>query len=309
MELQNSLYLPAEPPLTKSRGRHLRSWKPAIDRAQNADKAYSISSFAVIDLNYLRHHRINGQVIYPAAGYSMAGISIHQILNSTQKNLGPLVLQNLKFRKPLSLEEDQTATLQLGYESSNGEFTVLSRGSKNSGQPVKHAVGQITESDTPSNQIGSGLDELQGNFKEYRSVDSFYQALRGSGLDYGTFFKRISSIRLNQKQDEALSKLDVHPELTNTSDRWAQRITLLDSAFQSLAATLKAADRNLYIPSRIQTLRILDDFESDLWCHARLVKSTSRSVVGDLTLFDVYGNRCVEISGLHCLKIPFKHRP
>ncbi|MGI9319327.1 MAG: polyketide synthase dehydratase domain-containing protein [bacterium] len=267
-------------------------------------KSYWIDSTSVSGLNYLRDHRVGGKIIYPAAGFSMAGIAVHQALPVAEGKPKPIVLEHLKFRRTLSLPDRDTTVLRLNYKPDRGEFTVHSDRSDDPGAMSPHAIGRLAAINLVSQASDTDFDSLFEKCCEEVDVRKFYQRLSRSGLDYGPFFKRIISARVSRHTGEAVTQLTSHPGLATIRDPWAQPITLLDSAFQSLAIALDTDKHHLYVPSRIRELRVYADFEPNLWCYTRILKSTNRAVVGDITLFNALGRPLIQIHGLLCLRIP-----
>lgn len=264
------------------------------------EKSYWINAVPVSGMDYLRDHRVAGKVIFPAAGFTMAGIAVHQALRVPGDKHKPMALENLKFRRTLSLSDLDTTVLQLSYKPERSEFTVHSGDRDDLDSQTPHAVGMLTDTNPELPDFDSNFDTLFTRCFETIDVSNFYQRLSQSGLDYGPYFKRIVNLRVSRHTGEVVTRLSSHPGL----DMQAQSITLLDCAFQSLAAALETDHFNLYVPARIQALRVYADIEPDLWCYARLTNSSKRAVVGDITIFNTDKRVLTDIQGLRCLKIP-----
>ena len=269
-----------------------------------SENSYLIDSIPVGDLHYLQDHRIAGNVIYPAAGFCMAGIAVHRSLRSLEDKYEPMVLENLKFRRSLALSDHNSVVLRLRYKPGRSEFTVHSDHDDDHSEVTPHAVGMLagTRAEVPS--CDSHFSNLLTSCSEIINVSDFYQRLSQSGLGYGPYFKRIVDARVSRQSDQALTRISCHPELTTTGDQQTRQITLLDCAFQSLAAALDPGHFSLYVPSRIRELRFFDDLEPNLWCYACLTNTTNRAVVGDITIYNVDKRPLMDIRGLSCLKIP-----
>lgn len=268
------------------------------------EKSCLIDCVPVSDQHYLQDHRVAGKVMYPAAGFVMAGITVHRALRAPASRHKPMVLENLKFRRALSLSSRDKTVLQLSYKPERGEFTVDSGRPDCSGTATLHAVGMLAGSNPELSACDNNLDALFRRCSETISVSHFYQRLSQSGLEYGSFFKRIVYAQVSRDTGEAVTRLSSHPGLTSPANQQARSITLLDGAFQSLAAVLETDQFNLYVPARIRTLRVNAGFEPNLFCYARLEKLTNRSIVGDITIFNAAKRVLLDIRGLSCLRIP-----
>ena len=268
------------------------------------DKPCLIDSISVSDQHYLKDHRVAGKVIYPAAGFTMAGISVQRALRGSEKKHKPMVLENLKFRRALTLSNCDKAVLQLSYKPERSEFTVDSGRPDNPDMAAPHAVGTLAGSVLKLPPFDSRLDTIFAKCSETIDVSYFYQCLSKSGLDYGPFFKRIAYARVSRDTGEAVTRLSSHPDLRTKANLQARSITLLDGAFQSLAATLETDQFNLYVPARIRALQVNADFEPDLFCYTRLTNSTNRAIIGDITIFNTASRVLLDIRDLRCLRIP-----
>ena len=276
----------------------------ASGRLIDFKKSYRIDTIPVTGSGYLRDHRVGGKIMYPAAGFSMAGIAVHEALSGSGNKQEAFSLENLKFRHTLTLSEKNSTDLRLSYRPDRSEFSVYGSTDGDTGQEQQLAVGTIAAANSKHSVAEIEINKLVTRFSDVVDVGEFYGRLGRSGLEYGPFFRGITEARTYQGSDESITKLSSHPCLHIFEDPWAQAVTLLDSAFQSLAVTLNIGEEHLYMPSRIRALKVSGKFEPDLWCYTRLVKSTNRAVVGDITLFNSRGKPIVEIDGLLCMKIP-----
>jgi len=276
------------------------------NQSVDSETLYWIDSVPINEQTYLHDHRVAGKAIYPAAGFSMAGVVVHQALRGSRNNQKTITLKDLKFRRTLSLSDVDPTVLQLSYRPRQDEFAVHSRRRDDSGPLTLHASGRLARTDSASSVSSVELKDMFARCCESVNVANFYQRLDQSGLHYGPFFQRIKLARVSRHTNEAVTRLAIHPELAMIQDLRAQSVTLLDSAFQSLAATLDMDNFELYVPLRIQSLIVHGDLCSDLWCYARLVNVTSRAVIGDITIFDLNGRALIEIRGLHCLRTSWK---
>lgn len=276
----------------------------ASDHSHNIKESSWIDPFSVSGSSYLRDHRVEEKIIYPAAGFSMAGIAVHQALAGAGDKQQAFTLEDLTFRHTLTISRGDSTFLGLSYDPEKSEFAVRCSHDSRSGSPTTFAVGNISRKKPLRSGAQVDLDCLLTRCSNVVDVDGFYQRLSQSGLDYGPFFRRIISARVSGHTGEAVTRLKSHPRLVALTDQWADPITLLDSAFQSLAVALDTNRDHLYMPSRIRALHIHAELEQDLWCHTRLVRSTSRAVVGDITLLNAHGQPLMEIHGLLCMKVP-----
>lgn len=279
----------------------------APDQSSTSESLYWIASVQVNGQPYIQEHRVAGEIIYPAAAFSIAGTLVYQVLRGSKCKQRSIALKNLKFRRALLLSPHDSTVLHLSYDPVQDGFTVHSQTIDESGALTLHASGSLARANAHLPACHIEIDELLARCRESFNVADFYQRLRRSGLEYGPYFQRIHSLQVSRSTNEVVAKLTAHSDLSADRDPWAHSVTLLDSAFQSLAAILDVDGSELYVPMQIKELHVYGDFCSDLWCYARQVDSNSRSVTGEISLFDPSGREIAEILGLQCLRKPRTH--
>lgn len=290
---------------TSENSRCTRPFAP--DQSSTSELLYWIDSVRVNGQSYVKEHRVAGEIIYPAAAFSIAGTAVYQALRGSGSKQRSIALKDLKFSRALLLSPRDSTVLHLSYNPVQDRFAVHSQPVDESSALTLHASGSLAPANTHVPVSQTEIGELLARCRETFDVADFYRRLRRSGLDYGPYFQGIHSLQVSRSTNEVVARLIAHPDLSAERDPWARSVTLLDSAFQSLAATLSVDGSELYVPMRIKALHVYGDLHSDLWCYARQVNSNSRTVTGDISLFEPSGRNIAEIRGLQCLRKPGMH--
>ena len=261
---------------------------------------------------YLGDHRIQGAVLLPGTAYvEMALAAASEALGADRR-----ILSEIVFHKALVLPERETRKVQVILSpKAEGEatFSVYSR-PKEAGRSRDawslHASGRVhpdpVDGATPV-LASSSLSEIGARCQEEISVEEFYRELQERGLEYGASFRGID--RLWRRDGEALGSLRVPQSLESDADVYALHPAILDCCLHVMAATLGAESTSasrggVYLPVRIDRVRVLGRPGHRLWSHARLRPHAARdenTFRGDVRLLDETGLLLAEVSGL-CLQ-------
>ena len=188
----------------------------------------------VKDVPWLNDHRVDKQIVFPAAGYiAMAIEAACQLQGKHAINLPPCCLRNLTFSKALVLSEDDNegvelhTNLHLSTSSLNAgsheewQFSVVSCLGNDT---VTHASGNITfEVDPPSLRKELSIQEVE---LEPQPIRAWYDRLAQVGLNFSGHFRSLIDIRnsrgrisgqtiaaISLKHDQEGSSYALHPSV------------------------------------------------------------------------------------------------
>jgi acyl transferase domain-containing protein/acyl carrier protein len=275
----------------------LPGWEVDIDRASPP---------------YLDDHRIQGSVLLPGTAY----VEMALAAATDAFGAGPRRLAEIEFHQALVLLEGETRRVQVVLSPrADGEaaFSVYSR-PKDAERPrapwTLHASGQIHPDHVNSTRpIPASLPEIRARCQEETSVQEFYLGLRERGLEYGPSFQGID--RLWRRDGEALGRLRVPAALESDVNSYQLHPAILDACLHVMAASLQVEStggsrRDVYLPVRIDGVRVWDRPGQCLWSHARVRPYAARdanTVEGDVRLLDETGRVLVEVSGLRVQRV------
>lgn len=261
------------------------------------------------ELPWLRGHRIQGEVLFPASGYlSMAYEAAVRLINDDQQQAVRLVeLHDIDLVRPMQLEEDSTGleirfTVRVTSQSDtcisaqvacySGAVDAHGQLDHNSQQAGIHAhfsggvrlwLGQAQENTLPPRtQPLLPLDSLH--------MEQFYSSLSGKGYGYSGAFQAPSMLR---RLDQAVVTLPPPPETSTL--RTCMHPSPLDTVFQGLLAAFSfPGDGRLhttYLPTHIDCVRISMEpsvsQSAPIFTADTVVTSGSAiSLRGDVDLFD-----------------------
>jgi len=252
-------------------------------------------------LPYLDDHRIQGTVVYPGAAYVEMALAVGREVFGEE----PCVLEEIEFQKALFLPETESTRLQVTFDPETASFNIYSRARDPKQDPkqawTRHARGKLYQESGVAGPVAPvDLDKVRDHCSRDIS-DICYPEFRTLGLEYGPAFQGIE--QLWQGQGEALAALRIPEAVAGDLQDYQFHPTLIDACFQAMLGTLLAAgaDHNaVYLPVKIERLRVLGRPGSRMYSHARLTERDASGLEGDIQLCDEDGNVLIEFQGFRC---------
>ncbi|MFF7251138.1 amino acid adenylation domain-containing protein [Embleya sp. NPDC008237] len=233
---------------------------------------------------YLGDHRIQGNVVFPAAGYlEMAAQAVRAMTGGTDATLA-----DIELRKALFLPDGESATVQLSFAREGAAFTVA--GITGDGrEPAVHASGIVRAGQR--RRLGGTLDADAIRARSTIGLDNgeCYAALAARGYHYGPAFQGIEQVWTGP--DEALARIRPTAPLGDDAARHHVHPVLLDACFQTLLtlrpgpAGADERDDAVLLPLSIDEVRIDPVGDQPLWAHATVRKRGAGELVGDIALY------------------------
>lgn len=305
---------------TKSANFRLRSKPPhpllGVRSAEDAAREYRwLNTLRLSDLPWLDGHKVERQVIYPAAGYLVMAMEAAKALDESSK-INLIELYDVSISSAIQLDQESPGveslfTLRLfekQIESTTAEWACYtsSCGTTRETGWKCNASGRLRV--TFGSSVADDEAALPPRTLPVCSLSSvnmerFYSSLSGIGLDYTGDFKHLDSV--SRKSGLATAKA------AQLAPRFTAMIhpALLDSAFQSLfAAYCWPDDGSLqvpFVPTSLRSLRLVNmdqvlDGES-LTIDAYLTDSSDRELAADIDMFvSASGQPLMQLQGLTC---------
>jgi acyl transferase domain-containing protein/acyl carrier protein len=306
---QNCVQLPNYP------WQHERFWletREALPYRQSSPRQWE-QELNLSNHPFLADHRVQREVVLPAAMYLEMALSVAQKLMGVQ----PSMLTDIRFEQMLLLEEQQSRRVRMvvsPHREGSKRLQILSRASDDqlalSDNGVRsteatepwtlHAQGIIEDGvvqpEEVENPISSSIniEALQEECMEQITGASFYVHLQEIGLHYGPAFQRIEQIWRGNSQ--ALALLHLPTDLSEPSaTAYVIHPTLLDASMQALLALLAQAGsaQGTYVPVGIGRVSFVPSlYTEQVWSYARLQRSTHPSteeLTGDILLANEQG--------------------
>ncbi|WP_425086162.1 amino acid adenylation domain-containing protein, partial [Streptomyces hainanensis] len=274
-------------------GRRLASAEPVWEARLDAEA-----------LPYLEDHRIQGNVLFPAAGYlEMATQAVRALTGSTDA-----ALADVELRKALFLPDGEANTVQLSFSGEGAGFTVASVPRGGTQERVVHASGVVRAGQR--RRLGVALDRaaITGRAARELAGPDCYAALADLGYHYGPAFQGIERVWIGA--DEALALVRPPAAIGDDAARHHLHPVLLDSCFQTLLTPQlldggpdDPADTGIRLPLSIGEVRFDAVGDQPLWVHATIGRRGDDELIGDITVYDEDGAPLGRISGFRAANV------
>ena len=233
---------------------------------------------------YLGDHRVEQDVVYPAAGY----LEMMLALAAEMKGRGPFALRNATFTRALFVDESAQTLLETALvdEGRAVEVRSFERSARSWGS---HARAELDDSPPPAPPMIDlkALEELCPNRTE---AEQFYRHCDALGLNYGAAFRTVRWARQGER-DVLVELKRPSAASTQTTSEYCVYPPELDGAFQALFPLVERG----YLPTQIGSLRYWGPVPEPAFCHLRLRHRAADHVVVDLVISDDAGRVVLEV--------------
>ncbi|KAI9648917.1 hypothetical protein NHQ30_001483 [Ciborinia camelliae] len=255
-------------PKNKLLGKAVADWNPLDARWRNFIK--------VSDPPWVEDHKVQGTVVYPAAGMLVMALEAAKQLGDQSRPVKMFLIEQAKFEAPLIIHpisrlEVQVALRPLQYNASSldsenlklFEFKIFSIPEDNK-KWMQNASGTVgiryedSESDATDKGIFSDVSMLQDTTTplahDSKMKDKFYKALRDSGYEYGPSFQITKNISHNPR--ESIGQVEI---CQVSSDAHIIHPTTLDAIFHLVFASLTnggAQSMETLLPTEVKRIWI-----------------------------------------------------
>ncbi|MER7516740.1 non-ribosomal peptide synthetase/type I polyketide synthase [Streptomyces sp. NPDC126499] len=251
---------------------------------------------------YLSDHRIQGSVVFPAAGYvEMAAQAVRAMTGGTEAVLG-----DIELRKALFLADDEAATVQLSFSSEDAGFTIASV-TGDGRDPAVHATGVVRAGQRRRDGGTLDADAIRARGTRHLDGDGCYAALADRGYHYGPAFQGIDEVWIGP--DEALARIRPTAPLGDDAAHHHIHPVLLDACFQTLltpglpAGPADPRRTGVLLPLSIEEVRVAPVGDRPLWAHATVSRRGADELVGDIALYSDSGEPLGRISGFRAADV------
>lgn len=235
---------------------------------------------------WLADHQVGGSVVFPAAAYVETALEA----GAQWLGNGAVSLENFDILLPLIFENNRAQTLRCEINASDGSFIIQSRARMDDGAWLVHAKGRII-----SYKPGVSKLELDAVCGRAVSGAQLYEETKRLGLDYGPFFRRITSLSVKDGQIEAFLNEDA-------GSGYVLNPGALDACFHSLAS-IYADGAEAYLPVGFKDLKIFSSQPVKI-IRGALLKFTKRTLHAQFELLDERGELVARVSDCRFRKLP-----
>lgn len=250
-------------------------------------------------LAYLRDHRVDNHIVFPAAGFIEmaleAGVEIFEGR--------PFAIEDFEIRKPLILPDDPASlVMELTYDAAERTFAIQSRFEPSTAWSV-HVVGSLrgerVESSFETTRWQPGTGRL-----DPADIDEHYEHKRNRGLRYGPEFR--AARELFASAGESAGIVSLSEATAKRADEYALHPVVLDAAlhvFSAGARTVEARGVKLKLPVRFSRILFLRSPGARARVNAKVTHCNDELTEGRIGVYDDAGEPCVLVDGFRAVAL------
>lgn len=236
---------------------------------------------------YLADHRIDGEVVVPAAAFAEMALAVAREVFPT----GPIGLQDFDLLQWLTLPPEQMRELSVRLLGETAVVEIWSRARLSTAEWTLHARGRIARIASP---VPDFIPRVA--LPKPLTAAQVYDAASAAGVSYGRLFRRV----LSGQRSDTLMEVELAPYEEAAGSAEIPQIlhpVALDAAFHAMFDNIKlrAEERYAYLPVRFAALRVERDHAVPARARVVIDRETDQSLSVGVTLYDRDG---VFIAGL-----------
>ncbi|KAH7374210.1 hypothetical protein BKA64DRAFT_767589 [Cadophora sp. MPI-SDFR-AT-0126] len=271
------------------------------------------NSLRLNDLSWIRDHKLQGQIVFPAAAYLSTAIEAAQHLIPKGEHISMIEVEDFAITRPLVIKESDNGietifTLRDIVRDKDGSYIAFFHhdacSSSDTNTPLNHANGRIVVTvGKSSSYLLPKMTACQPNSISVPK-EQFYTSLSPMGYKYAGSFRSVSSIM--RKLDFASTTVTV-PAQNECPDSVLLHPGLLESALQGmLLAYSHPGDGSLqemYVLNRLRRFRVNVPLcnrdllpNSDLLTCTQLTAESSpgKQLSGDTDIYSIDGTGLIQ---------------
>ncbi|WP_030226717.1 non-ribosomal peptide synthetase/type I polyketide synthase [Actinoalloteichus caeruleus] len=263
-------------------------------RTGNAEPTWE-ARLDVETMPYLDDHRIQGNALFPAAGYvEMAHQAVRALTGGARATVA-----DVELRKALFLPDSEVRTVQFSLSSSGAEFRIATVADAGA-EPTVHATGVVRAGQRRRLSSTLDVDLVRDRASRHLDATACYTGLAEAGYHYGPAFQGIEEVWIGS--GEALARIRPTRDLGADAEDHHLHPVLLDSCFQTLltpfvlGAEAERLDTGIRLPLSIGEVRVDPVGDRALWAHARLGVGDGDELIGDIDLYTEDGTPLGRVS-------------
>ena len=248
---------------------------------------------------WLDHHRIHGNTVFPATGY------IEAVLEAAEDVLGqsPIEISEIKFEELLLLYDPECHTNSLNLEFTGTkpvlefEFHSVNLKREQHHFPICSGLVEPLSDSPPTDSITSLLKQCTNSI----SVQEFNKMFSELGFTHAKEPYKIEKLQ-SWEQREVLAKLSVQRTAFEVQENILIDPGLLDLCFRAGTAVL--GNNQMLLPVGIDKIRFWKKAGDVVWCHACNPEQEKSRLKFDLNVFDESKEAVLSIQGLALCLLP-----
>ena len=248
---------------------------------------------------YLNDHRIEGAVVFPAAGY------VELMLAAARETFGdrPHELEAVCFHEALFLSSETATLLQTSVDESRGIVRVHTRQRGGDAAWKLRASGRVRPWNGPEPVLEKWLPDVEPP-KEVGHA-RFYRELAEEGHTFGPAFQGVDSV--SYAEGYAVGKVAL-PSSIADADQYLLHPVRLDCCLQVIRGIRGFGPEarpgaTLAIPAEIGRMRMFRRPASTVYACVKVQEDSLAEIVAEISIIDDTGRIVASIENFRCLRV------
>ncbi|KAF4207594.1 hypothetical protein CNMCM8927_002671 [Aspergillus lentulus] len=274
----------------------------------------------ISEIPWLKDHKIQSNIVYPAAGYIAMAIeaaSQHMLEQEANRDMSAFILRDVEIRAALVIQENSAAEVMTSLRACQGstedserlyEFNVYSVTAEN--RWTEHCRGLVGIHDMSLDteyELGSQTAERPSDLSVI-DISTFYENLASIGLEYGPCFANLT--HANRADNLCFAEVTIPDTAAVMPENFQYPYLIhpctLDSVFHSIFVQTNIAD-DPAIPVHIDELCVSRCTErspgAKMQIETHINKRTRKGIVASITVMNSNDTIAMSIQGLRCMSL------
>lgn len=243
---------------------------PLVDYNVSTLQDVCFSSLLDPEQYYARDHRVNGEPIFPGAGF-LEIACVNGVIASERK---VVAIRDIVWNQPLKLTGTQLVKSFLKANGNDTEYVIVSFDADH--ERVVHSEGRLVH-DTDERREHSretergtvAIGELKRRCSKTVPGAQCYETFERFGLQYGASFQTIQELHVGG--DFALAKLRLAEALAPELDQYILHPSLIDGALQAVIGLASEGSADApYLPFALDEVEIVQPLATVCYAHVEL---------------------------------------
>lgn len=243
------------------------------------------------ELAFLRDHRVEAEIVYPAAAYVETGLALAFVAGDEQQmafDPQRVTLENLQFHRAFFPSETDATTVETSFDNLAGHYRI-SAVNPQTEEWTHYSEGYISKrvNKTPDSILQTQV--IKNNLPYYFDKAGFYAHCKQLGLHYHAAFQAVEECWYAER--ESLVRWVLPAELEQDRQAYHLHPAILDGAFQGLFPTIQRG----YLPVKIRELYFHSKPGSSGYAHLVTHFKNATDIRGDITIVNDSGELLVKL--------------